>query len=126
VNTALWVAQVLLAVVVFFSGAAKLTMSRERMLATGQTGAAAFPLPITRFTAACELFAVAGLILPGLLGVAETLTGWAAVGLAVVMIAPMSMHAKLAVAEHRATEWRNALFNVVLLLLCVFVAVGRI
>jgi hypothetical protein len=113
-------------VVFLLSGAAKLTMSRERMLATGQTGAAAFPLPITRFTAACELLAIAGLILPRLLGVAETLAGWAAVGLAVVMLGAMSMHAKLAVTEHRATEWRNALVNVVLLLLCVFVAVGRI
>ena len=125
-NTALWVAQALLAVIFLLSGVAKLTMSRERMLATGQTGAAAFPLPITRFTAACELVAVVGLILPGLLGVAETLTGWAAVGLAVVMLGAMSMHTKLAVTQHRVAEWRNAAFNVAILLLCVFVAAGRI
>jgi hypothetical protein len=96
------------------------------MLATGQTGAAAFPLPITRFTAAREVLAVIGLILPRLLGVAETLTGWAAVGLAVVMLGAMSMHAKLAVTQHRATEWRNAAINFAILALCVFVAVGRI
>ena len=108
------------------SGAAKVTMSRERMLATGQTGAAAFPLPITRFTAVCELLAVIGLILPLLLGVAEPLTGWAAVGLAVVMVGAMSMHATLAVTEHRVAEWRNVLVNVALLLVCAFVAVGRI
>jgi hypothetical protein len=118
--------QVLLAVIFLLSGAAKLTMSPERMLATGQTGAAALPLPITRFTAACELLAVAGLILPGLFGVAQPLTGWAAMGLAVVMLGAMSKHAKLAVTEHRATEWRNALSNVALLLLCAFVAAGRI
>jgi hypothetical protein len=118
----MWVAQAQLAVVFLLSGAAKLTMSPERMLATGQTGAAAFP----RFTAACELLAVAGLILPGLLGVAETLTGWAALGLAVVMLGAMSMHAKLAVSEHRATEWRNTRFNVAPLLLCVFLPAGRI
>ena len=125
-NAALWVTQLLLAVIFLLSGAAKLTMSRDRMLATGQTGAAAFPLPITRFTAACELLAVIGLILPRLWGVAETLTGWAAVGLAVVMLGAMGMHAKLAVTQHRATEWRNASFNVAILALCVFVAVGRI
>jgi hypothetical protein len=39
--------QVLLAVIFLLSEAAKLTTSPERMLATGQTGAAAFPLPIT-------------------------------------------------------------------------------
>jgi hypothetical protein len=39
--------QVLLAVIFLLSGAAKLPTSSERMLATGQTGAAAFPLPIT-------------------------------------------------------------------------------
>ena len=125
-NTALWVAQALLAVIFLLSGVAKLMMSRERMLATGQTGAAAFPLPITRFTAACELVAVVGLILPGLLGVAESLTGWAAVGLAVVMLGAMSMHTKLAVTQHPVAEWRNAAFNVAILLLCVFVAAGRI
>ncbi|BDX33385.1 hypothetical protein TUM20985_39320 [Mycobacterium antarcticum] len=67
------------------------------------------------------MLGVAGLILPRLLGVAETLTGLAALSLAVVMLGAMSMHAKLAITEHR-----NALVNVVLLLQRVSVAVGRI
>ncbi len=125
-NAAAWAAQIVLAVIFLASGLAKLTMSRERMLASGQTGAAAYPLPIVRFTAACELLAVVGLLLPTLLGIAAGLAGWAAVGLAIVMIGAMAMHSKLAVTEQRATEWRNVATNVALLVVCVFVAIQRI
>ncbi|WP_410632687.1 DoxX family protein [Amycolatopsis sp. cmx-4-83] len=125
-TVALWTGQVLLAAIFAVSGALKSTMSRERMLETGQTGAAAYPLPVVRFTAICELFAVAGLILPVLLGIAPALTGWAAVGLAVVMVGAMAMHGRLAIAGHRPAEWRNVGVNTLILALCVFVAAGRL
>jgi uncharacterized membrane protein YphA (DoxX/SURF4 family) len=121
-NTALWVAQVFLALAFLASGLAKLTMSREQMVASGQTGAAAYPLPVVRFTAACEVGAAVGLIAPALTGIAEPLVGWAAVGLAIVMVGAMAMHSKLAVTEKRAKEWRNVATNVGLLAVCVFVA----
>ena len=122
-NTAVWVAQIVLALVFLASGLAKLTMSHEQMLASGQTGAAAYPMPIVRFTAACELLAAVGLIGPAVTGIAEPLVGWAAVGLAIVMIGAMAMHSKLAVTDKRAKEWRNVAINVGLLALCMFVAV---
>ena len=125
-NIALWTGQVLLAAIFALSGALKSTMSRQRMLETGQTGAAAYPLPVVRFTAICELFAVVGLILPVLLGVAPVLTGWAAVGLAAVMVGAMAMHGRLAVVQHKPAEWRNVGVNTVILAVCVFVAVGRL
>ena len=125
-NIALWSGQVLLAAIFAVSGALKSTMSRQRMRDTGQTGAAAYPLPVVRFTAICELFAVAGLILPVLLGVAPSLTGWAAAGLAVVMVGAMAMHGRLAIVQHKATEWRNVGINVALLAIAVFVAAGRL
>ncbi|NBH03354.1 DoxX family protein [Amycolatopsis sp. SID8362] len=125
-NIALWSGQVLLAAIFAVSGALKSTMSRQRMRETGQTGAAAYPLPVVRFTAICELFAVAGLILPVLLGVAPSLTGWAAAGLAVVMVGAMAMHGRLAIVQHKATEWRNVGINVALLAIAVFVAAGRL
>ena len=68
------------------SGAAKSTMSRDRMLATGQTGIAMFPLPVVRFTAVMELLAAVGLIVPWLTGIAEVLTPMAAIGLCIVMV----------------------------------------
>jgi len=43
-----------LAAVFAVSGTAKLTMTRERLLDTGQTGVAMFPMPVVRFTASME------------------------------------------------------------------------
>ncbi|MEV4142370.1 DoxX family protein [Amycolatopsis sp. NPDC049691] len=125
-NIALWAGQILLAAIFALSGVLKSTMSRQRLLETGQTGAAAYPLPVVRFTAICELFAVAGLVLPVLVGVAPELTGWAAVGLAVVMVGAMAMHTRLAVVRHKAAEWRNVGVNALILAVCVFVAAGRL
>ncbi|WP_263855662.1 DoxX family protein [Amycolatopsis eburnea] len=76
--------------------------------------------------AICELFAAVGLILPVLLGVAPSLTGWAAAGLAVVMVGAMAMHGRLAIVQHKAAEWRNVGINVALLAIAVFVAAGRL
>jgi hypothetical protein len=60
-----------------------------------------------------------------LLGVAPVLTGWAAAGLAVVMVGAMAMHGRLAVVRHKPAEWRNVGINGLILAVCVFVAVGR-
>lgn len=121
-HPAVWAAQITLAIVFLASGLAKVTMSRETMLATGQTGAAAYPLPVVRFTAICELLAAVGLIAPPLVGVAEPLVGWAALGLAIVMIGAMAMHTKLALTHRQPKEWRNVGINFVILITCVFVA----
>ncbi|WP_020657951.1 DoxX family protein [Amycolatopsis benzoatilytica] len=123
---ALWTVQIALALLFALSGALKSTMSHDRLLETGQTGAAAYPMPVVRFTAICELAAALGLILPRLTGIAPVLTGWAAVGLAVVMAGAMAMHFRLALTEHRSAEYRNVAANVVILAGCVFVAVGRL
>jgi hypothetical protein len=118
VNVALWSAQVLLAVVFAGSGVAKSTMSKERLLATGQTGAASFPMPVVRFTAAMELLAAVGLTLPWATGIARVLTPMAAVGLGVVMIGAAGSHIRL-------REARNTAANGVLFALCLFVAINR-
>ena len=61
-NLALWICQGTLAALFLVSGSAKISMSKPRMIATGQTGVAPFPVPVIRFTAACELLGVIGLI----------------------------------------------------------------
>jgi hypothetical protein len=124
--TVLWTGQGLLAAVFLLSGVLKSTMSRERMLATGQTGAAAIPLPVVRFTAICESLAVIGLIVPPLVGIAPALSGWAAIGLAVVMVGAISMHSKLAITRSQPAEWRSVAANLVILAVCVFVAAERL
>lgn len=94
-DTILWILQGMLAVVFLGSGIAKSTMSRERMIATGQTGIALFPMPVVRVTAASELLAAAGLLLPWAMGVAPWLTPTAAAGLCVVMVGAAWSHSRL-------------------------------
>lgn len=94
-NTALWAAQIALAAIFALSGTAKLTMSRERLLTTGQTGVAMFPMPVVRFTAAMELLAAVGLVAPRLTGIGTVLTPLAAAGLCVVMVGAAWAHSRL-------------------------------
>jgi hypothetical protein len=88
------------------------------MLATGQTGVVAFPLPAIRLIATSELFAVAGLLLPWSTGIAKVLTPLAATGLCALMVGAAVAHARL-------REPRNVATNAVLFALALTVAVGR-
>jgi len=117
-SLALWVGQALLAVVLLYSGALKVSQSREKLLAMGQTGAAVFPLPVLRSVAFCELLGAVGIILPWLTNVAPALTPLAAAGLAVVMVGAVAAHAWL-------PEPRNVAATSFILLVAVAVAVGR-
>jgi hypothetical protein len=118
VNDALWIAQGLLALLFAASGGMKLVMSKQRMIASGQTGVRDYSIRAIRAIAVCELAAVVGLILPGLLGRFLVLTPLAAVGLAVVMIGAAVAHTKLG-------EPRNVAVNAVLFLICIAVAASR-
>ncbi|SCK36076.1 DoxX family protein [Streptomyces sp. WMMB 322] len=128
-NTALWSAQILLAVLFLVSGSLKVSMRKDRLIATGQTGVAPFPPAVIKTTAVCELLAVAGLLLPRLTGVAPLLTPLAAVGLALVMVGAVTSHGSLLRADRAAgrgsREAVNVAANLVILALCVFVAAGR-
>jgi uncharacterized membrane protein YphA (DoxX/SURF4 family) len=118
-DIALWICQILLAGLFAASGYAKSTMSREKMATTGQTGAAAIPLPLVRFTATMELLAAIGLILPQATGIVPDLTVAAALGLCVVMIGAAAIHTRL-------HEPQNVAVNAVIFALCMFVAAGRL
>ena len=118
-NLTLWVFQAVLAVVFAGSGVAKSTMSREKLVATGQTGVALFPMPVVRATAVAEMFAAAGLILPWATGIGRVLTPLAALGLCVVMVGAASSHARL-------REPRNVAANALLFGLALTVAIGRL
>lgn len=115
----LWAAQLVLAAVFAASGTAKLTMARDRLLATGQTGIAMFPMPLVRFTAAAEVLAAVGLVAPWLSGTARLLTPLAAAGLCVVMIGAAWAHSRL-------HEPKAVVVNVVLFALATFVMLGRL
>lgn len=117
-NLTLWICQIVLAVIFAASGVAKSTMSRDRLLETGQTGIALYPMPVVRFTAIAELLAVLGLLLPWATGIARVLTPLAAVGLCAVMTGAASAHWRL---RERWTVAANAL----IFALALAVAVGR-
>lgn len=120
-NIAAWIATGILVIVFTVSGVAKSTMSRDRLIATGQTGIAVIPMPLVRVVALCELLAVVGLIAPWSTGTARVLTpiaAIAAIGLGLVMMGAAVAHASL-------KEPRPVAANVVLLALCAFVAAVR-
>jgi hypothetical protein len=118
-SVAVWIVSAVLALVFAASGAAKLTLSRERLIATGQTGIAVYPMPVVRFTAVCEVLGAVGVVGPWATGVAPALTPAAAAGLGLVMIGAAYAHTRL-------HEPRSVLANAVLFGACVFVAVARI
>lgn len=118
-NTLLWILQGLLAVIFTVSGVAKSTLSKPRLIASGQTGVAPFPLPLIRFTAWCELLGALGMVLPRPLHVAMYLTPLAAAGFAVIMVAAIMSHAWL-------REPVRVVATTAILLVAVTVGVGRI
>ena len=116
-NALLWTLQVLLAGVFAASGAAKISQPKERLIASGQTGAAPFPLPVIRVTAFCELLGAIGIVVPRLVGTARFLTPAAAVGFAIVMVGAIGSHAYL-------REPRNVALTALIFITAVTVAVG--
>ena len=82
-NRALWIIQVLLALVLLFAGGAKLVMSVAEMNAGSPMP---LPGPFLRFIGAAEIAGALGLILPGALRIRPGLTPLAAAGLTIVMI----------------------------------------
>jgi len=117
-NVVLWAAQLLTAAVFLFSGATKVTWSKEKLLAKGQSGVVWLPVPLMRVIALAELLGAIGLILPWWTGVAPVLTPLAAVGLSIVMIGAAITHLRL-------KEPGTALLNLVILALCVIIMIGR-
>src|SRR5688572_16422110 len=110
---ALWIVQVLLALVFLFSGGMKLVLPIEEL--TAQT-----PVPglLIRFIGVAEVLGAFGLVLPGLFRIRTELTPLAAAGLTIIMVGAvvitvMTMDAVL------------ALIPLVVGLLSAFVAYGR-
>jgi uncharacterized membrane protein YphA (DoxX/SURF4 family) len=113
-----WIVTTLVAAVFTVSGIAKSTLSRTRLIETGQTGIAPFPMPVVRLIAVCELLAVIGLYAPWLSDTARFLTPTAAAGLTALMIGAAISHASL-------KEPRAVATNVILLTACTYLATIR-
>ena len=114
-NTALWIIQVLLALLFLFAGGMKLVLPIEEL-----TKQMPLPLPgwFVRFTGIVEVLGAIGLILPWLVGIRPGLTPLAAAGLVIVMIGAV-------VYTLVAGEIASAVIPFVVGILAAFVAYGR-
>src|SRR5215831_12332663 len=85
-NTALWIAQGLLALMFLFAGASKLLMSAAQMTEqSNAVGGWQAPIALVRFIGVCEVLGAVGVIVPWLTGIWPGLTPLAATGLVVIM-----------------------------------------
>jgi uncharacterized membrane protein YphA (DoxX/SURF4 family) len=110
---ALWIIQVLLALLFVFAGGMKLVLPLDQL-------AGPFPLPgpFLRFIGAAELLGGLGLILPAALRIRPGLTPLAAAGLVIIMIGAT-------VITLLGREFGGAAISFVVGVLAVFVAYGR-
>ncbi len=110
---ALWIIQVLLALLFLFAGGTKLVLPLDQM-----TGPVALPGWFLRFIGVCEVLGGLGLVLPTLLGIRPLLTPLAACGLVIIMIGAT-------VVTLIGGDLLPALLPLVVGLLLVFVAYNR-
>lgn len=116
IHILLWIAQVIVAIMLFFGAFAKLFQPIEeaaKMLPWASENPA-----LLRFTGVVDLLGSLGLLLPSLLKIKPKLTVYAAIGTIALMVLAIAFHVSR--GEAAATP-----FNVVLLLLAVFIAWGR-
>jgi hypothetical protein len=112
-NIALWIVQVLLALLFLFAGGVKLVWPPEKL-----AGPVALPLLFIRFIGVAEVLGAAGLILPSLLRISPELTPLAALGLVLIMIGAVAVTLIGGMIG-------PALLSLVVGLLAAFVAYGR-
>ena len=117
-NIALWIIQILLALVFLFAGGTKLYFSPEVLAAMGPPNQVHLPGLFVKFIGVCEVLGALGLVLPGLLRIRPQLTSLAAAGLLIIMIGAV-------VVTIAGPGVGPAVPAVVVGLLCAFVVYGR-
>lgn len=117
-NIALWIVQIILALLFLFAGGTKLILSMEQMAKMAPPDAIQFPGLFVRFIGVCEVLGALGLVLPGLLRRNQQLTPLAAFLLLIIMIGAV-------VASVMGPGAAAAVPALVIGILCAFVAYGR-
>ena len=116
-NAALWIVQILLALVFLMAGIMKATRSKEK-LAERMDWVEDFSEGTIRLIGILEILGAIGLILPAVTGILPWLTPLAALGLALTMVGAM-------IAHIRQGEYSSLIVNLILLAMALFVAYGR-
>lgn len=117
-NIALWIIQILLALLFLFAGVTKLVLPAETLQAMGSPNQIILPGLLLKFIGLCEVLGGLGLVLPGLFRKQPTLTPLAAAGLVIIMIGAVA----LTVAADGVVA---GIVPVLVAVLCAFVAYGR-
>jgi hypothetical protein len=117
-NLTLWIVAIVLAVVFAGSGLMKQFVPKDKLVTSGQGWAQDMSQNNIRLIGLAEILGAIGLVLPAATHIAPMLVPLAAVGLALVMVGAVVVHA-------RRNEAMNVAVNVVLIVLAVFVAWGR-
>jgi uncharacterized membrane protein YphA (DoxX/SURF4 family) len=117
-NIALWIIQVLLALLFLFAGGMKLIIPPDVLASMGSPNQVHLPGLLVRFIGVCEVLGALGLILPGLFRTRRGLTPLAATGLVIIMIGAV-------VLTIIGDGIGAAIVPLVTTLLLVFVAYGR-
>ncbi|MFT4109851.1 DoxX family protein [Propionicimonas sp.] len=117
-NLALWIVAGLLALLFVAAGVMKLTQPKDKLASSGLGWAEDFSAGTVKAIGALEVLGAIGLILPAVTRILPILVPIAALGLVAIMVGAIITHA-------RRKEPPMIGFNVVLLLLAAFVAVGR-
>ncbi len=118
-NIALWIVQILLALVFLGAGVIKATQPLPSLREKVGDWVDDVPLPLIRFVGVAEIAGAIGLVLPPAVDVLPDLAIAAAIGLAITMVGAVVIHA-------RRREWPNAVVNLALLAAAAFVAWGRL
>ena len=117
-NIALWIMQVLLAVVFLMAGTFKATQTKEKVVEGGLNSLEAMSPNTIRTIGILELLGAIGVVLSMLTGILPWLTPLAAAGLALTMVGAIMTHL-------RRSEYPNAAINLVLMGMALFVVYGR-
>lgn len=118
-NTVLWMIQIVLALVFLMAGSLKAFQPKTVIMARGLGVLEPFKEWHVTLIGVLELAAVAGLILPMALDILPVLTPLAAIGLILTMFVAGYTH-------YRKSEFPNIGVNVILGILALIVAFGRL
>lgn len=117
-NIALWIVQIVVGLMFLLVGIMKSSQSIEA-LGKRMSYARILPAPFVRFIGIAELLGGIGVILPPLVHILPWLAIVAAIGLGIIMVGGVIYH-----LQHKET--RQAITPLVLLILTLFIAIGRI
>lgn len=117
-NIALWIIQILLALLFLFAGGTKLVLPIETLQSMGSPNQVQMPGLFIKFIGLVEVLGALGLVLPGLLRIKKGLTPLAAIGLAIIMVGAV-------IVTIAGDGVLLAISPFIVGLLCVLVAYGR-